>query len=178
MKKLGKNTKEILLWILKAGGLIVASVIAPQLPYKLLNTYLKNQSRLTQKLRIMEKHDWIDFEKHSGEYTIKLTEKGKKEAVFYEIDQLEIVKPDVWDGFWRVVIFDIPEDRKVARNVLRDKLGELGFIQLQKSVFILPYNCVQEIKIIKQAYEVDKYVTFMVVKDIDCADILKKKFNL
>ena len=56
------------------------------------------------------------------------------------------------DGEWRIVIFDIPEKFKKAREALRMKLKELGFLELQKSVFIFPYECEDEINFIVEVF--------------------------
>ena len=45
-----------------------------------------------------------------------------------------------WDRQWRLVIFDIEEKEKAARETLRKKLIELGFASLQRSIYISPYN--------------------------------------
>lgn len=49
-----------------------------------------------------------------------------------------------WDGKWRLVIFDLPEDKKSIRESLRRKLYKLGFGQLQKSIYINPFDFVQD----------------------------------
>lgn len=45
-----------------------------------------------------------------------------------------------WDGVFMLVIFDIPEGRKMLREKLREKLNQLGFGMLQKSIYISPYH--------------------------------------
>lgn len=51
-----------------------------------------------------------------------------------------------WDGKWRIVIWDIPEKRRMARDLLRYKLKWLGFKQLQKSIWITKKNCTQVLR--------------------------------
>ena len=43
-----------------------------------------------------------------------------------------------WDGRWRMVLFDLPEDQATARVKLRRYLRSHGFGYLQKSVWISP----------------------------------------
>lgn len=50
-----------------------------------------------------------------------------------------------WDGYWRMVIFDIPEKNKSLRNTLRQKLVSLGFGQWQKSIYITPFPLEEEV---------------------------------
>lgn len=59
-----------------------------------------------------------------------------------------------WDGKWRVVIFDIKEKEKHLRNALRDKLKELGFGMLQKSIYISPYDFVKDMYEFLQAKKI------------------------
>jgi phenylacetic acid degradation operon negative regulatory protein len=43
-----------------------------------------------------------------------------------------------WDGRWRMVLFDFPNEKHIARNRLRAYLRARGFGYLQKSVWITP----------------------------------------
>ena len=45
-----------------------------------------------------------------------------------------------WDKKLRLVIFDVQEINRFKRNELRRVLKNLGFIMLQKSVWLSPYN--------------------------------------
>ncbi len=52
-----------------------------------------------------------------------------------------IKKP--WDGKWRFVIFDIPQKEVNFRNIIRRRLKELDFRQLQRSVWFSPLPLTQ-----------------------------------
>ncbi|MBU1323297.1 hypothetical protein KKE75_04545 [Patescibacteria group bacterium] len=45
-----------------------------------------------------------------------------------------------WDGYWRLVVFDISEKNRIKRDALRYKLQELGFGMWQKSIYISPFS--------------------------------------
>ena len=55
------------------------------------------------------------------------------------------LKKTKWDGKWRVLIFDIPQELHNKRNIFRAKLRALGFYMIQKSIFVFPYPCAEEI---------------------------------
>jgi len=171
-------TKILLIWILISGGLVVLSMSDPQLPYKLLKSYLRHKSNLQKRLAELEKRGWIKVEKNADEIIVKLVKKGKLQAIKYQIDDLKIEKPEKWDGKWRIVIFDIPNKKRVARDVLRQKLKEMDFQILQESVFIHPYPCEKEIEVIKSVYEIWPYVNLIIAEKIDNENKLKEKFNL
>lgn len=170
--------KKILLWLLKLGGFAALSIVAPQTPHILLKGYLKNKHYLKERLRRLEARGWIKISEVNNQIKIELIEGGIKKAYYYQLENLKITKSEKWDGLWRVVIFDIPEEKKVARDVLRNKLKQLGFNKLQKSVFVLPYPCKKEIDIIRKTYGIWPYVTYMLVQKIDSQDKLVDHFNL
>jgi DNA-binding transcriptional regulator PaaX len=44
-----------------------------------------------------------------------------------------------WDGYWRIIILDLPEDRKNEREALRYLLKKAGFVCVKNSVWISMY---------------------------------------
>jgi len=172
------DTKKLLLWILISGGMVTLSAMSPNLPYTLLKGYLRHRSRLKERLQSLEKRGWIKVEEEEDCYIITLVEKGKLKAIQYQIDDLKIQKPEKWDKKWRIVIFDIPNKKRIAREVLRNKLKEMNFYPLQESVFIHPYPCEKEIEVIKKAYEIWPYVNFITADKVDIQEKLKVKFDL
>lgn len=76
------------------------------------------------------------------------------------------------------MIFDIPEKFRLGRDVLRLKLREIGFIKMQKSVWICPYECEDEIAFISSVYEMERFVNYIVAEKIDNSTSLIKYFNL
>lgn len=79
--------------------------------------------------------------KKDGGVYFRLTDKGKKRLIG-EIPLLRFQRKK-WDGKWRQVVFDIPEEMKIERNKLRRKLLSLGFGKLQRSVYITPFDIVE-----------------------------------
>lgn len=121
----------------------------------------------------------VDYrENKDGIVEIILTKDGRQKALKYQIDEIKIKKPDKWDGKWRIVVFDIPEKKKRAREALRNKLQELGFKELQKSVFVFPYECEDEINFIMEIFEIRPYVRFMRVDSFTNEEQFKIKFKL
>jgi DNA-binding transcriptional regulator PaaX len=117
-------------------------------------------------------------ENEDGMTKIVLTEKGKKMALSFDIDSMELKTPDRWDGVWRVVFFDIPEKKRYARDILREKLKHLGFREIQKSMLIFPHPCLSEINFIIEYYQLRKYVRCGEMKNISNEAELKIKFDL
>lgn len=112
-----------------------------------------------------------------GSFTFVLSDKGRVKALTYHFEGIKIETKD-WDGKWRVVFFDVPEKYRWGRDSLRKKLREVGFCELQKSVFIFPYHCEDEIDFIIEYYGMRKYVRYAVIDYIDNDAHLKSNFQL
>lgn len=108
--------------------------------------------------------------------SIELTAKGKRLAKKYLIDQMEVALPRKWDKKWRLVIFDIPNEKRIIRDVLREKLERIGFMKLQESVYVFPFDCQKEIDIMKATYYIRPYVQYIVADRIETEVNLLENF--
>ena len=109
---------------------------------------------------------------------IKLTEKGKKRFKKYVLSALEIELPAKWDRKWRLVIFDIPDDKRIERDLLRRKLESLGFFKLQESVYVFPFECANQINYLKKSYFISPYVQYILADRIETeADLIKTFYD-
>jgi len=115
---------------------------------------------------------------NDGTMEIVLTEKGKKITKQYSLDSLEIKKLRRWDKKWRMVIFDIPEKKRKVRDIFRFHLRRLGFYELQRSVWVYPYECTGEIQYLIDFFHVSQYVHLIEATVISSDEFLKKKFSL
>jgi hypothetical protein len=116
-----------------------------------------------------------------GRVRVNLTNKGIKRVKEFAFDNLAIPKPKKWDRKWRVIIFDIPTQPKKlnqARKALRDKIKELGFRKLQKSVWIYPYPCEDEILLVGEIFNVTKYIEILTVEKLLYETEVKNFFAL
>lgn len=113
-----------------------------------------------------------------GKTIVKITKKGEARLRAFDIDLIEIKKPKKWDGKWRLVMFDIPIRFTKGREALRLHLKDLNFFQFQKSAWIYPYPCEDEIIFIADFFGVGKYVEVLVVETILRDEKIKKHFQL
>ena len=113
-----------------------------------------------------------------GVITVRITTKGESVLRLFSIDLIKIQKPKQWDHKWRIVMFDLPIKYTKARDSLRLKLKQLGFVQFQKSVWIYPYPCFDEILFITDYYKIGKYVEVLEVLNLLHEEKFKKLFNL
>ena len=107
-----------------------------------------------------------------------LTDKGKQKALTYNLDEMKIKKPKHWDKKWRIVLFDVPEKARKIRDAFRYHLKQLGFYEFQKSVFIHPYDCKDEIDYLIEVYDARRFIRFVIADSIDNELHVKVRFKL
>lgn len=138
-----------------------------------------NHRHIDDVIRGLYQSQLIDIrELADGTTEMKLTAQGKTKVFYLNYATLEIPKPKQWDKKWRVILFDIPEDKKNVRDILRQKLITLGFQELQKSVLVYPYPCSDELNFLIEYFGVRRYVRMLTATEIDVAIHLKKRFHL
>lgn len=189
MKLKARNRKseisKVILKILGAGMIVSVVFLFPGSGI-LLKEFLKSKDiKYTSKnfrnsLRKIYNKKLVKVVQKNGQDFLEITALGKKELLRYDIDGLKIKKPKIWDGKWRMVIFDIPEKFGEGRRALSRKLKEIGFYPLQKSVFVYPYECENEIDFIKEFFDVKKFVILLYVPTMGeyYNLILKRYFEL
>ena len=124
------------------------------------------KSRIRSAIKRLENQKLLSWNQVNGDIKLVLTDKGKKKVLQYSINELKIKKTPKGDGYFRVIIFDIRENKKSAREIFRKKLKELEFKQLQRSVFVSPYECREEIDFLKNVYGLAPYVSYILAKEI------------
>ena len=180
------STKAILKF-LGVGGVLLAAIAAPNAvgAFKFLfkdENYVSwkkfNQSSARQYIGRLEKRKLIKRRMRGGRAEMILTKKGREELLKYDIDKIKLKNDKRWDGKWRVVIFDISEDKKQARDALRSKFKHLGMLQLQKSVFVYSFDCKKEIDFIADFFGVGDDILYLEAKVKDVGERLRKHFNV
>ena len=109
---------------------------------------------------------------------LRLTEKGKKKLRSIERCDYQVPRPSKWDKRWRVLIFDIKEERKSLRDKVRQTLVMIGFVRLQDSVWVYPYDCEDIITLLKADFMIGKEVLYLIVDRIEYDHQLKDSFGL
>lgn len=182
-KKSSTKITNIVLGVIFVCGVVTIAATAPNVfqifgkRYKKINKYNKRQ--IQNNLQYLKQKKMISFVRESDDkITVKITKNGYKKIVQYSIDELEIKKPKKWDKKWRIVTFDIPDKNKKARDALRRKLKDLGFYQFQKSVWIYPYECSDEIMFVVKIFNIERFVEILTVTEIIREDKYIEYFNL
>lgn len=103
---------------------------------------------LLRQIGVLERQLFIErkFGK-SNDRTYRLTAEGRLRA----LGGRDPVKQwsRAWDGFWRLVVFDVPTSQNAVRARLRRLLRDRGFGYLQNSVWLTPHPMAEEIELLR-----------------------------
>ncbi len=126
----------------------------------------------------LAKKGLITFEERGGKRYARITEAGENILALASMQDKAKQKPKRWDRRWRLVIFDIPERRRSIRNQLRSFMSEYGFVRLQDSVWIYPYDCEDLIALAKANFRIGADVLYMIVEQLERDKYLREHFGL
>lgn len=182
MRKIGPVQQKILLLFL--GGVALSCSGSPTQYYATLRKIRRewrgiDQRSFNRSVRSLHTQKLLEETRHpDGSLTLKLTRDGRLRARFFQLfgNTIKIKRQKVWDGLWRIVIFDVPEKKRVFRNILRNHLKTIGFEKLQESVFIFPYPCEKEIQSLVELYSAIPYVRTITAKTIDNEEKMRRRF--
>ncbi len=181
-KRLGPKAQKIL--ILLQAGITISLTTRPDVAVNVIKGVFKDLEKIDHRtlnnaIANLYRSKLIDYKENPDKtVTLNLTDNGKIKALQYNPDAISIKKMDKWDGMWRLVMFDIPERFKKGRNALSLKLKQMGFYPMQKSAFISPYECKNEVDFVVELFNLKLYVRFILVKETDIDLDLKNKFQL
>lgn len=109
---------------------------------------------------------------------LQLTPKGETRLRQCKLHDYKIAKPKKWDKKWRMLIFDVQEERRFLRDKIRRTLVAIGFQRLQYSVWVYPYDCEDLITLLKADFKIGKDLLYIISDSIENDTWLKKCFNL
>lgn len=115
--------------------------------------------RFSQQLYQFRKRNLI---RENGNGKLLLSTRGRTLQALKELTAITF-KNKKTDGHARLIIFDIPEKLRSARNILRHKLKEFECKHLQRSVYITPYVCENELGEVCRILNIVRHVRILKV---------------
>lgn len=178
--KKAKTVLNATLAIIALGGILTLGAIAPGAFGELTRfLYRKKKDKYEQyrelwvRFNKLKQKGNLEFVKEENGYLIyRLSQKGKNKIRKFIFDELSVDILKEWDKKWRLVIFDIPESRRKERVALRKKLKDMGFYQCQKSAWIHPFPCLEEIEFLKDVLNIKPFVKLFLVEEMTDGRVL------
>ncbi|MSU73583.1 hypothetical protein EXS56_00385 [Candidatus Kaiserbacteria bacterium] len=175
--------RQTVLGIIGSAGVLAVGMIAPNVFQVLPHIMGKQRYKLAFQTKTaigrLAVKGHIRFVEKNGRKHVEITDAGRRALALEEARFAKIAgMKRRWDGRYRMVIFDIPERRRGVRERLRRLMRECGFLLIQKSVWLSPYDCEELIALIKAELRIGKDVLYVIVDSIENDAWIKKHFKL
>lgn len=137
-----------------------------------------NPYDIGKRINDLGRRNYIEIKKTQKGPKVRLITKGIIEMDKYKIKSK--IKKQKWDGRWRAVCWDVPEISRKDRDYLRRRLKWLGLKEMQKSLWIFPFDIKEEfiqlIMLYKKEFAGD--IRFLTIEKIEDDKDLRRYFNL
>src|SRR3989344_7509018 len=139
--------------------------VYPEL-WKIKKEYERKRGKrdFSQFIYYLKKKGYIKIRNLEGVEGVMLTKEGIERA--HRASTLFVHRKKRQDGRWQMIIFDIPEEKRRLRHMLRQHLLFLGYEMLQQSVWVCPYDVEKETEQFLREYSLDPYVKLFLIKEI------------
>ncbi|TSC72048.1 MAG: phenylacetic acid degradation operon negative regulatory protein [Parcubacteria group bacterium Gr01-1014_70] len=174
---------DVILGIIGIASVVSIAILAPNavqiLRFIEPDRWKKNNPtyRVNETLQRLKNEGVIMLDQTDGNIpSVKLTERGEKR--FHQLRFKTENSSMVWDGKWRVVVFDVLEKRRNVRDHLRIELSNMGFRKLQNSVWIYPYECEEALALLKINLKLGHDVLYFVTEKMEGDEYVQRLFSL
>lgn len=182
-RKINPKVKDVLV-LLGAGTFLAANLVVPGLPF-VLKPILEEKRRRDQKewekfnlwrLRQVIKRFREQKIVEVSDGVVKITEKGRQKLLRFNLEEMELKRKT--DGKWRLIIYDIADLRREQRENFRFMLKKLKFLKIQKSVYLTPFICDDEIEYLRQLFGIGEEVLVMKISGVENEQAYRNYFGV
>lgn len=130
-------------------------------------------------LRELKRQGLAHISQDGQRFSFTLTPAGIHRLQEHLIDELAIPAPAKWDGKWRVITFDVPVRFSKQRTYFTQKLQALDCFMLQRSFWIHPYPCFEQVEKLAGHLNIMRYCALFEVSKFDdqTAERLRRRFK-
>ncbi|MBI5644924.1 CRISPR-associated endonuclease Cas2 [Candidatus Kaiserbacteria bacterium] len=178
-----KNIQRTVLSVVGIAGILAVTAMAPTVFQALPQIMGKKRYKLAFEARNAVDRlvikGYVRRVRRDGKTYLEITDRGRQHLRVEEARTRSPARAKrKWDGRYRLVMFDIPEQRKSTRERLRRLMIEFGFMRLQNSVWISPYDCEELIALVKAELRIGSAVLYALVDQIEQEYRIKEHFGL
>lgn len=177
-----KTVSTVVLGIVGVAGAIALSAVAPNIFVAIDKLFLQKRPhrkfskkekdlKVAQTFYYMKRSGQIKMKLKGNDFVIALTKLGKRRLKKLQFETLRILPQKSWDGKWWQAAADIPTKKyKRGADLLRQKLKDMKFYPLQRTLWFYPYDPREEVEYIANYYNIGRFVTVMEVSRLDKQD--------
>jgi DNA-binding transcriptional regulator PaaX len=142
------------------------AISLPDLSDKIVTDNISKYA-ITRSIKGLQDAGLIENVSSDNQEYARLTKDGKKKAHSLKLDDDSAILNLSWDGYWRMILLDLPENRKSEREALRYLLKKAGFVCIKNSVWVSMYPFEHLFTNIKKDLELTTEMMIIVTDKLD-----------
>mgnify|MGYP003408116190 FL=1 len=99
----------------------------------------KPEYAISRSIKNLVESGMVEILKSDNQDYVRMTQEGRNKLHSITLEAEGALVSTTWDGFWRIILIDIPEERKSEREAVRYLLKKAGFVCLKNSAWISPF---------------------------------------
>lgn len=115
-------------------------------------------------IRYLKNRGYLNVKDLKNRKAIIITPKGMEKLYKTRLKAEKMKKR--FDKKWQMVLFDIPETKRKARDLFRKELKYLGYKKLQRSIWVCPYDVLKETQQLVKNHKLGRFVRLLLVEEI------------
>lgn len=132
---------------------------------ELLEAFDHNAQAVRAAMSRMYKQNWVSIRKEGNKSYYSLTKQGVK-RMDQAAGRIYQIEPGQWDGKWRMLLYNIPEEKRHIRDELRKELSWSGLGLLSNGIWITPNDLSSPLQDIIEKYEIEDFIHFFLSENI------------
>ena len=119
----------------------------------------------------------MEIKEENGTAQVKITEFGEKRLLVYDLEKIQLSEAN-WDGKWRLIIYDVKKAKRTNSETFRRAILKLNLLKLQKSVYLTPFKCEDEIEYLRQLFDIGTEVQILTVGKLENETAYRRYFGI
>lgn len=164
------NIQEKILAFLQGKKAVNREILTKELESDFLGDFeasTKPKYAINRSLKTLSDSGFVEELETEQSSFVRITPEGRHKLRNLKLSSPTSLVSTSWDGYWRMVLLDLPESRKSERNSLRYILKKAGFVMLKNSVWVSPYPLEHLFMNIKKDMGLSKEITILVTQLVD-----------
>ena len=127
----------------------------------------KDRYALTRSIKNLSEAGLVEEIETAQSSFLRLTAEGRQKLRNIKLSNPKSLVDTRWDGYWRMIILDLPESRKSERDSIRYILKKAGFQCMKNSVWVSPFPLEHLFMNIKTDMNLEDEIMIVVTQSID-----------
>ena len=124
----------------------------------------KKREKWAKMISYLKNKGYLNVKDLKNRKAIIITQKGFDKIFDTKIKLIDKKKRK--DKKWRMVLFDIPEEKRKHRDLFRNQLKCLGYKRLQRSIWVCPHDVLKDTQFLTKRYKLDRFVRLLLVEEV------------